>query len=115
MNIMLSVGVLDPVCCCWFHHYPDSQPPLGIKSANMGVGSARKSAAKNARTPVKSRRSTSKAIKAEDSPTKAPASSSKGTPSRSGGGFTSRLPSEQDRRNNGRVTGRSLIVWGRKS
>lgn len=81
----------------------------------MGVGSAKRAAAKTSHTPVRSRRSNSKAIKSEGSPTPAPRSSirKKKSPAKETS-FTSSLPTDKQRRGNGRVPGRSLIVWGRK-
>lgn len=82
----------------------------------MGVGSTRRAAAKtkdkatNASTPVRARRAAKKGPKPGDSPVTTPQSSSKKST-----GFTSKLPTDEQRRSNGRHSGRNLINWSRPS
>lgn len=87
--------------------------------AKMGVGSAKRAAAKaqdkgsdsgRASTPVRAHRAASRAPKSGDSPFTTPKSSAK-----KASGFTSKLPTDQQRRSNGRQTGRNLIMWSRTS
>ncbi|KAF7542860.1 hypothetical protein G7Z17_g11215 [Cylindrodendrum hubeiense] len=80
----------------------------------MGSGSAKKTPSKASRSSAQARRSPSKALKNEGSPvkTQTPRSRSAKKAGREYN-YTSRLPTEQQRRENGRVPGRSLIVWGR--
>lgn len=80
----------------------------------MGVGSAKRASTRAENTPVKTRRSNSRAIKSEGSPTLTPRSSARKKTSGKETAYTSTLPTDQQRRGNGRVTGRSLIVWGRE-
>ncbi|CAM1503909.1 Fc.00g015000.m01.CDS01 [Cosmosporella sp. VM-42] len=63
-----------------------------------------KTPAKVAQTPAKARRSSSRVLKNETT------SSVVSTPS---SGYTHHLPTEKDRKKNGRVAGRNLIIWGR--
>lgn len=80
----------------------------------MGVGTVKKSPSKENRSPIATRNSTSKAIKAQNMGTPETPSRSSRARSTPREGYTHHLPTPAERRNNGRVTGRSLIVWGRK-
>lgn len=79
----------------------------------MVSGSAKKTPSKASRSSAQVRRSASKALKGDGSPVKTPGSRSAKKASREYN-YTSRLPTEQQRRENGRVPGRNLIVWGRE-
>ncbi|KAH7154992.1 hypothetical protein B0J13DRAFT_618478 [Dactylonectria estremocensis] len=70
----------------------------------MAPDSPKKSPAKAGRTPAQNRRSPFKLAKAENNTVKKIIRETK---------YTSRLPTEEQRRQNGRVPGRNLIVWGR--
>lgn len=69
----------------------------------------KKTPAKAGRSSVVTRRSASKAIKEEVAVTPKNRSVQKGDAT-----FSQNLPTEEQRKSNGRVHGRSLIVWGRK-
>ncbi|KPM37200.1 hypothetical protein AK830_g9345 [Neonectria ditissima] len=79
-----------------------------------------KTPSKAGRSAAQNRRSASKALKSESSPVKTPTRAAAKTPTRASSkktprehNFTSRPPTEEERSGNGRVSGRSLIVWGR--
>lgn len=69
----------------------------------------KKTPAKAGRSSMATRRSASKAIKEEVAVTPKNRSVKKGDAT-----FSQNLPTEEQRKSNGRVHGRSLIVWGRK-
>ncbi|KFH41628.1 hypothetical protein ACRE_076600 [Hapsidospora chrysogenum ATCC 11550] len=77
------------------------------------MGSGKRGATKADTSPAKARRSPSKTIKSEGSFTATPRSTRKKGAVRENNTFSSSLPNEEQRRSNGRVAGRSLIVWGR--
>ncbi|KAJ6783728.1 hypothetical protein PWT90_05478 [Aphanocladium album] len=76
----------------------------------MGVTPVKKTPSKTGRSPARDRRSQSRAIKDGDSP----ASLLQRTPGHTrDSSFSHTLPTEEQKRNNGRVVGRSLIMWSR--
>lgn len=77
---------------------------------------AQKASSKAGRTPMETRRSKSKALKEEGTPTPSTRSTGKKRGSnRSNQSFTHHLPTDEQKKCNGRVQGRSLIVWGSTS
>ena len=74
----------------------------------MVTVSGKKTPSKAPRPPSSARR-TRDALKGSDSPSPTKRSAS-GTPKK----FTSCLPTEEQRKSNGRVSGRNLIIWSRK-
>lgn len=89
----------------------------------MVAGSAKKSPAKSDRTPTRARRSASKTLKEGNSPAasigskasnKSPVKTTSKKKSPRDASFSHRLPTNQQRRGNGRVSGRSLIMWNRR-
>ncbi|CAH0040947.1 unnamed protein product [Clonostachys solani] len=79
----------------------------------MGSKTAKRTPAKEGRSPIATRRSASKNIKAEQTPSPSPAKSASSRNRTPRTGFTHRLPTAEERKSNGRVAGRNLIVWGR--
>lgn len=78
----------------------------------MVVASTNKTPSKKRRSPAQERRSQSKALKEAVSPglrtpDQKPHTSRNAT-------YSHLLPTEEQRRGNGRVVGRSLIMWGRE-
>jgi hypothetical protein len=73
---------------------------------------AKKTPSKKGRTAAHDRRSPSKALKTEQTPKsdkiKTPTSTPRDT------SYTHSLPTDEQKKGNGRVTGRSLIMWNRK-
>ncbi|KAK7417146.1 chaperonin [Neonectria punicea] len=78
----------------------------------MGSSPVKKTPSKTARSTAQARRSASKATKNDGSPVKTPTRRSAKKAAREYN-YTSIPPNEQQRSENGRVPGRSLIVWGR--
>ncbi|VUC23352.1 unnamed protein product [Clonostachys rosea] len=79
----------------------------------MGSKIAKRTPAKEGRSPIATRRSASKNIKNEQTPSPSPAKSTSSRHRTPRTGFTHRLPTAEERKSNGRVPGRNLIVWGR--
>lgn len=78
----------------------------------MGVASVKKAPGKETTSPVATRRSAAKALKSPETPSRPRSARKPVTPRET---YTHHLPTASERRSNGRVSGRSLIVWGRKS
>ncbi|KAK7430575.1 hypothetical protein QQZ08_002867 [Neonectria magnoliae] len=78
----------------------------------MGSSPVKKTPSKAGRSVAQARRSASKATKNDGSPVKTPSRRSAKKAAREYN-YTSIPPNEQQRSENGRVPGRSLIVWGR--
>ncbi|UKZ54735.1 hypothetical protein TrVGV298_008547 [Trichoderma virens] len=80
--------------------------------AKMGTPQGKKTTPKKGQTAAHNRRSPSKALKAEQTPNldklKTPSSTPRET------AYTHNLPTDEQKKGNGRVTGRSLIMWNRK-
>lgn len=77
----------------------------------MGVTPVKKTPSKAGRSPAQDRRSQSKAFKDSDSA----ATLVQRTPNHTrDSSYSHTLPTDEQKRNNGRVVGRSLIMWGRK-
>ncbi|EHK24463.1 uncharacterized protein TRIVIDRAFT_199076 [Trichoderma virens Gv29-8] len=79
--------------------------------AKMGTPQGKKTTPKKGQTAAHNRRSPSKALKAEQTPNldklKTPSSTPRET------AYTHNLPTDEQKKGNGRVTGRSLIMWNR--
>ncbi|RFU80936.1 hypothetical protein TARUN_1221 [Trichoderma arundinaceum] len=77
----------------------------------MGTPSSKKTPSKKGRTAAHDRRSPSRALKAEQTPKsdkiKTPSSTPRDTV------YSHNLPTDEQKKGNGRVTGRSLIMWNR--
>ncbi|KAH6610235.1 hypothetical protein Trco_000255 [Trichoderma cornu-damae] len=77
----------------------------------MGTSSSKKTPSKKGRSAAHDRRSPSKTLKAEQTPKsekpKTPSSTPRDTT------YTHNLPTDEQKKGNGRVTGRSLIMWNR--
>ncbi|CAG9979473.1 unnamed protein product [Clonostachys byssicola] len=79
----------------------------------MGSKTAKRTPAKDGRSPIATRRSASKSLKAEQTPSPSPAKSASSRNRTPRSAFTHRPPTAEERKSNGRVPGRNLIVWGR--
>ncbi|OAA79500.1 hypothetical protein LEL_02986 [Akanthomyces lecanii RCEF 1005] len=76
----------------------------------MGVTPVKKTPSKTGRSPAQDRRSQSKAFKDSDSAATLVQRAPNHTRDSS---YSHTLPTDEQKRNNGRVVGRSLIMWGR--
>ncbi|PNP50828.1 hypothetical protein THARTR1_08449 [Trichoderma harzianum] len=94
-----------PNFCC---QLPDRQP---TQTGEMGTPQGKKVTPKKGQTAAHDRRSPSKVLKAQMTPKidklKTPTSTPRET------AYTHKLPTGEQKKGNGRVTGRSLIMWNR--